>query len=247
MNRTFFFNDLRHETEKATVKISCTSTTYGSDGQVTVQYRSDDLYNKWASLAGTTREKLKDMVWFKREATPEYGTCLEGVIGAIMYKIGWDKDKNIETIDYNNGYLMLIHVDLNDPDPNFEQYYFTTWNHFAWEQSPSTWGVGMRAFYYKDVEWLWVGPNWAKLPPFTQPGSIETICLLDYSNLSESKILALDYSYFQILSTDVNAAGDRTMVKFHVSNDMTGQNSVLDWNDLPPVIKGIAVLIEWSF
>jgi hypothetical protein len=235
------------EMYNAQVKISCTSTTYDSDGQETVSYRSDDLINKWASLAGVTREKLKEKVWFKRDSSSAYGTCLQGVLGAVMYKVNYDKDKQVETIDYTHGYLMILHIDLNDPDPNFEQYYFTTWNHLAWEQEPSTWEIGMRALYYTDIEWLWVGPNWEKLPPWTQIGSIQTLCLLDYSNLSENKILALDYSYFQILSTDVNAVGDRTMVQFNVSNDMTGQSSVFDWNELPPIIKGIAVIIEWSF
>jgi hypothetical protein len=94
---------------------------------------------------------------------------------------------------------------------------------------------------------IMVGPDWQQLPPWTQPMALDTLCLLDYSNLSAGKIVAMNYSYFQIGSQDVNGVGDRAIVKFHLSTKPGDQQNVLDWAHLPDVIKNVIVLIEWSF
>jgi hypothetical protein len=94
---------------------------------------------------------------------------------------------------------------------------------------------------------IMVGPDWRQLPPWTQPMALDTLCLLDYSNLSAGKIVAMNYSYFQIGSQDVNGVGDRAIVKVHLSTKPGDQQNVLDWAHLPDVIKNVIVLIEWSF
>jgi hypothetical protein len=95
--------------------------------------------------------------------------------------------------------------------------------------------------------WFMVGPNWHALPPWTSPMALDTLCLLDYSSLSAGKIVAMNYSYFQIGSQDVNGVGDRSVVNFSLSTKPGGQQNVLDWANLPDTIKNIIVLIEWSF
>jgi hypothetical protein len=57
----------------------------------------------------------------------------------------------------------------------------------------------------------------------------------------------MDYLYYQILSQDVNAVGERAEIQFYISNQLTGQQSVQDWKNLPAVIQAVVVLIEWSF
>jgi hypothetical protein len=152
-------------------------------------------------------------------------------------------------------YICLIHVDLNWPDPDSRQYYYTEWPSLVYNTIvPAEYRVDWisdnsdaHGAHWNQPMWLRVGSNWSKLPPWSQPLALDTLCLLDYSNLSAGKIVAMNYSYFQIGSQDVNGVGDRTIVKFHLSTKPGDQQNVLDWANLPAAIKSVIVLIEWSF
>jgi hypothetical protein len=137
-----------------------------------------------------------------------------GWTGVVMANLYRDDDTS------NNFYVMLIHVDLNDAAPDFDQYYYVDWSALPGQ----LWGWQSAPTYYVVDYWAWfcVGPNYKQLPPWTTPYAKWQLCLLDYSYLSTGKILALDYMYYQILSQDVNAVGDRAEIEFHISKDLTG-------------------------
>jgi hypothetical protein len=89
---------------------------------------------------------------------------------------------------------MLIHVDLNDAAPDFDQYYYVDWSNLP---SGILGWVAADTYYMEELyPWFIVGPNYKQLPPWTLASSQWRVCLLDYSNLSSGKIIGMDYLYY---------------------------------------------------
>jgi hypothetical protein len=156
MSRTFFFSDLDNTEfvggNKITIKVSCTTTAYDSDGQHVTKWVSRDLVAGWSANTGCPYWSLRDLKWLVPMG-------LEGYCGAVLANLYRDDDPA------NNFYVMLIHVDLNDASPDFDQYYYVDWamlphGVIGWERADT---------YYIEATrpWFIVGPNYKQLPPWT--------------------------------------------------------------------------------
>jgi hypothetical protein len=82
-----------------------------------------------------------------------------GYCGAVLANIYRDDDPD------KNFYVMLIHVDLNDSAPDFDQYYYVDWGKLpsgvhGWPKADTYW---LEEWY----PWFCVGPNYKQLPPWT--------------------------------------------------------------------------------
>jgi hypothetical protein len=93
-----------------------------------------------------------------------------------------------------NMYFMIIRCDLNDPIPGFDKYLWIDYSTMV-DYEPFD-AESLLDFRCEDVIWLYEGPLYNRLDEFAN----QRMCLLDYSNPSSGKIIAMDYLYYQFLS-----------------------------------------------
>jgi hypothetical protein len=233
---------LKEDSYHFNMYISCTTTSYDSKGEHPITWGTQTIFYELCRAANIPLEqcgRLKDFQWLHKEeltavcpadgAEPYAGLC-----GSLMFEC-WQRDEHWNLVHPDGKqasqlYMCLIHVDINDPDPDFKRYYFANWpclTYVGGQEVPPEFEVDWASIaespvHYDQPMWFMTGPDWKQLPPWTQPVSLDTLCLLDYSNLSAGKIVAMNYSYFQIGSQDVNGVGDRSIVKFHLSTSPGG-------------------------